>query len=74
MPVAMIANRLSRILGEKRMNIRELERRTGVSYTSLHRLYHGTATRVDLVTLDRLCSVLGVGVGDILEFTPEVPA
>ena len=64
----MIENRLSRLLGERRMSITELERRTGVPYTSLHALYHGRATRVDLKTLDRICRALGVGVGDILEY------
>ena len=65
---AMIENRLSRLLGERRLSIAELGRRTGIPYTSLHALYHGTATRVDLKTLDRLCRALGVGVGDILEY------
>ncbi|MDP8909298.1 MAG: helix-turn-helix transcriptional regulator [Chloroflexota bacterium] len=64
----MIENRLSRLLGERRMSISELERRTGVPYTSLHALYHGTSKRVDLATLDKLCRALGVGVGDILEY------
>jgi putative transcriptional regulator len=67
MPATMIENRLSRILGERRMSIAELERQTGVPYTSLFELYHGRAKRVDLKTLDKICSVLGVGVGDILE-------
>ncbi len=64
----MIENRLSRLLGERRMSISELERQTGIPYTSLHALYHGTSKRVDLATLDKLCRALGVGVGDILEY------
>lgn len=67
----MIENRLSRLLGERRMSISELERRTGIPYTSLHALYHGTAKRVDLKTLDRLCAALDVRVGDILEYRPD---
>jgi len=64
----MIENRLSRLLGERRMSISELERQTGIPYTSLHALYHGTSKRVDLATLDKLCRALGVSVGDILEY------
>jgi len=68
MPGVMIENRLSRILGERRMSIAELERQTGVPYTSLFELYHGRAKRVDIKTLDRICKALGVDVGDILEY------
>jgi putative transcriptional regulator len=68
MTAVMIENRLSRILGERRMSIAELERQTGVPYTSLFELYHGRAKRVDIKTLDRICKALGVSVGDILEY------
>jgi len=68
MATAMIENRLSRLLGERRMSVRELQRRTGLSYTTLHALYHATSTRVDLETLDRLCKALDVSVGEILEY------
>ena len=67
----VIENRLSRILGERRMSIMDLQRQTGIPYTSLHALYHGGAKRVDLKTLDRICRALGVGVGDILEYRPD---
>lgn len=67
----MIENRLSRILGERRMSIAELARLTGVQYTSLFELYHGRAKRVDLKTLDRICRALGIQPGDILEYAPD---
>lgn len=64
----MIENRLSRILGERRMSIADLARDSGVSYTSLFELYHERAKRVDLTTLDRICKALSVQPGDILEY------
>jgi putative transcriptional regulator len=67
----VIVNHLSRLLGERRMSILELHRRTGIPYSSLHALYRGEAQRYDGKTLDKLCSALGVGVGDILEHRPE---
>jgi putative transcriptional regulator len=66
----MIVNHLSRLLGERRMSMSELQRRSGVSYVSLFRLYHGKATRYDGETLDKLCAALGVGVGELLEYAP----
>ena len=63
-----IINRLSREMGARRLTMLELARRTGLSYSSVHALYHGRTRRLDLETLDRLCRALGVGVGDILEY------
>lgn len=71
MPDAMIENRLSRILGERRMSIADLARESGVPYTSLLELYHGRAKRVDLKTLDRICRALSIQPGDILEYAPD---
>ena len=67
----MIVSRLSRLLGERRMSLLELQRRTGVPYSSLHPLYHDRATRYDGRTLDRLCRALDCGVADLLEFVPD---
>jgi len=67
----MIVNHLSRLLGEKRMSVAELQRASGVPYLSLHQLYHDRAKRADFGTLNRLCAALGCGVGDILEYVPD---
>lgn len=67
----MIANHLSRVLGEQRVTIAELQRRTGLTYANLHALYHGKAKRLDLGTLDKLCAALGVGVGELLEHVAD---
>jgi putative transcriptional regulator len=66
----MIVNHLSRLLGERHMSVSELQRRTGIAYSSLHPLARGTAQRYDAKTLDAICSALGVGVGELLEYVP----
>ncbi len=43
MPDTMIVNRLSRLLGERRMSIKDLQRQTGISYAALHSLYSDTS-------------------------------
>jgi len=68
MPDIMIVNRLSRILGERRMSIAELQRQTGLSYVTLHNLYSDKSQRVDFKTLDSICRALSVQPGDILEY------
>lgn len=73
MPDIMIVNRLSRILGERRMSIAELQRQTGLSYVTLHNLYSDKSHRVDFRTLDLICRALSVQPGDILEYATELP-
>jgi putative transcriptional regulator len=74
MPDVMIVNRLSRLLGERRMSIAELQRRTGLSYVTLHDLYTDKSKRVDFKTLNQICQALGVQPGDILEHVPDPEA
>jgi putative transcriptional regulator len=68
----MIVNHLSRVMGEQRINMHRLARESGVSYSSLHALYHDQVKRVDFATLDKLCRALGVGVGELLEYRAPV--
>lgn len=67
----VIVNRLSRLMGERRLSIQALARQSGVSYSTLHDFYHDRLKRYDGDVLDRLCGTLGVGVGDILEYVPD---
>src|SRR5688572_25245356 len=65
-----IINRLSTIMGTRRITQSELQRQTGLHYTTINDLYHDRAKRLDVDTLEKLCRALGVGVGDILEYQP----
>ena len=67
----MVRVHLSRLMGEKRVKISDLERDTGLSRTTLTRLYHEKASRLDFETLEILCTYLDVGVADLLEVTDE---
>jgi len=67
----LIVNHLSRELGARRLTMQEVARRAGLSYTTVHDLYHDRAKRLDLETLDKLCAALGVGVGDLFEYQPD---
>ena len=67
----MIQNHVSRTMGEQRLSIQEVARRSGLSYTTVFALYHGTARLLDLSTLDKLCRALNVSVGDLFEYTAD---
>ncbi len=59
---------LSRLMGEARYNIEDIHKATGLSRTTISKLYHDKMERIDYETLSKLCSFLRCQVGDILEF------
>jgi putative transcriptional regulator len=69
----VLTNRLSRLMGDRRLSIQDVARATGLSYTTVFQLYHDRSTRYDRDTLDRLCTYFGVGIEQILEWTPTAP-
>ncbi len=66
----MIENRLSEILGRKRMNVSELARGAGISRSAAHKLYHDSGKSFDREVLAKVCGFLGVQVGDVLVYVP----
>jgi putative transcriptional regulator len=67
----MIRIHLSRILGEHKQKIADLQRETGLSRNTIAGLYRETTARIDLETLDALCRHYKCTVGDILEHVPD---
>ncbi len=67
----MIKCHLSRMLGERKLKISDVVRDTGLNRGTLTRLYHETAERVELESLDRLCLYLGCSLDQLLEHVIE---
>jgi putative transcriptional regulator len=71
----MIRIHLSRLLGEYKQRIADVQRETGLARNTLAGLYREDVARVDLATLDALCKHFGCKISDLLEFVPdELPA
>ncbi|WP_304459086.1 helix-turn-helix domain-containing protein [Alicyclobacillus sendaiensis] len=66
----MIRCNLAVLLAERGLKIADVWRKTGISRTTLHSLYHNTSTGIQWDTLDRLCSLLRVEPGDLLLYSP----
>ena len=62
---------LSKILGQKRMKVAELARRTGISRRGLDKIYHEETGGINFEVLEKLCEVLEVSVGELLEYIPN---
>ncbi len=63
----MIKCHLSRLMGERKLRIADVARETGLHRNTITLLYDETATRIDLDSIDKLCSLFNVGVGDMFE-------
>lgn len=62
---------LSRIMGEKRINISELAKNAEVARNTVTALYHENAKGVTFEILAKLCSALNCQPGDLLEYIPD---
>tara|TARA_R110002124_G_scaffold287132_1_gene470615 strand:- start:4447 stop:4635 length:189 start_codon:yes stop_codon:yes gene_type:complete len=58
-------------MGEKKLKVIDVARDTGINRGTITRLYHETATRIELDVIEELCRYLGCEVGDLLEIQPE---
>lgn len=67
----MIKCHLSRIMGERKLKITDVARDTGVNRGTITRLYHETASRVELEVIEALCGYFGCDVGDLFEYQPN---
>ena len=64
----MIRCHLSRLMGERKMNIADVARETGLNRNTVTLLYKETATRVDLESIEKLCRLFDCDVGDLFEY------
>lgn len=63
----MIRCNLSRLLGERKLKVSDVERATGLHRHKITALYKETAQKIDLDTIDKLCDFFDCGVGELLE-------
>lgn len=65
----MIRCNLARYMGERKMNIADVARETGLHRNTVTLLYKETAQQVELETIDKLCELFECDVGDLFEKT-----
>ena len=63
----MIRCNLSRMLGEKKLKVSDVERGTGLHRHKIAALYNETAKKVDIETIDLICEYLDCTVGELFE-------
>ncbi|MDR1892032.1 MAG: helix-turn-helix transcriptional regulator [Oscillospiraceae bacterium] len=68
-----INSRFSILLGERKKRISTVSRETGISRSTLTRLYYGTAT-FSLDTIAKLCAYFNCGISDLIEIANDEEA
>ena len=71
--MTVIKIHLSRLLGEHKKRIADLQRDTGLARNTLAGLYRDDVARIDRNTLNLLCAYFNCGVGDLIEWVPDAP-
>ena len=67
----MIVCNLPVLLAERRIKVADVAHETGMSKSTLPKLYNGQSTRIDFETIEKLCLLLNVEVGDLLKLQAE---
>jgi putative transcriptional regulator len=67
----MIRCHLARLMGEHKMRIADVARKTGLSRATITLLYKETAKKIDLEVLDKLCVLFNCELKEILERVPH---
>jgi putative transcriptional regulator len=68
----MIKVNLSRLMGEKRLNIADVAKMTGLHRNGITRFYHDRSNGIQFDTLEKLCKALDCRIEDLLEIIVEV--
>lgn len=63
---ASVNNHFSEMLGKRRVKITDVARETGISRTTLTKLYYQEGTAISFDVLRKLCLFFDCRVGDIL--------
>lgn len=67
----MIKNKLSIMMGVRKMNMAKLARLAGLSHVAVFRIYHNKTKTIELETINKLCYALDCKIQDIFEYIPD---
>ena len=67
----MILCNLPVLLAERRMKVADLIRMTGISKSTMHKIYNEQTSRIDFETMDKIREALDIGVGDLFTYVPN---
>jgi putative transcriptional regulator len=60
-------------MGERKLKVSDVVRQTKLPRSAVRTLYYENAQRVDLETIDKLCTLFGCTTAELLEHRPDQP-
>lgn len=66
----MVAIRLKEIAEQKGKSMSQVQRQSGLTMGMVRRYWRNESQSIELSALDKLCYLLSVTPGDLIEFTP----
>ena len=63
--------RLDRVMADRKMNLKELSEKVGVSNVNLSKIKTGKISAIRFSTLVAICEALNCQPGDILKYDPD---
>jgi putative transcriptional regulator len=63
--------RLDRVMADRKISLKELSDRVGVSNVNLSKMKTGRISAIRFSTLEAICEALSCQPGDILEYDPD---
>ena len=63
--------RLDRVMADRKVSLKELSERVGVSNVNLSKMKTGKISAIRFSTLEAICEALNCQPGDILEYAPD---
>ena len=66
-----IVLRLDRVMADRKMSLKQLSEKVGVSNVNLSRVKTGKISAIRFSTLDAICKALECQPGDLLEYRPQ---
>ena len=67
----MIKCHLSKLLGERRLKITDVARDTNINRGTITRIFHETASRIDLKIINLLCEYLDCEIEELFEYQKD---
>lgn len=67
----MLKNNLPVLMAKQKMRIAELHRLTGISASTLSKLYNEKTNMISFTTIEKICLTLDCTVGELFEVIPD---
>lgn len=69
--IYLVNVKLQEILDSEERSLRWVSKKTGIAYSTLHKLNNNNTTSIGFNTVEQLCKLFNVNTLDIIEYVPD---